>query len=101
MNECPRVKKVKCTKEKKKVKGWSTEETKDKANSPFEIDTEEIKKWRDLSQEEIDQCWKKLTESLSLEYWTSARSRIVKERLSEVEVHPWSGGGCAEARNTK
>ena len=40
MNECPRAKKVKCTIEEKKVKGWSTEELKDKANSRFEIDTE-------------------------------------------------------------
>ena len=32
--------KVKCTKVKKKVKGWSTEEMKDKQS--FEIDTEEM-----------------------------------------------------------
>ena len=40
---------VKCTKEKKKVKGWSIEEMKEKVNSLVEIDTEEMKKWRGLS----------------------------------------------------
>ena len=37
--------KVKCPKEEKKVKGWSSEEMKDKVNSRFEIDTEEMIKW--------------------------------------------------------
>ena len=35
---------VKCTKEKNKVKGWSIEELKDKANSLLEVDTENEKK---------------------------------------------------------
>ena len=52
---------VKCTKEKKQVKGCSTEEMRDKVNSHVEIDTEEMIEWRSLRQEEIDQCWKKLT----------------------------------------
>ena len=39
------VEKRKCVKEQKKVKGWSTEEMKNKANSLLvEEDTEEIKK---------------------------------------------------------
>ena len=37
--------KVKCTKEKKKVKGWSTEEVKDKVGSLVQMDTEEMIKW--------------------------------------------------------
>ena len=46
---------------KKKVKGWSTEEMKDKGNSRLEEDTEEeMKTRRGLNQEEMDQCWKKL-----------------------------------------
>ena len=42
------------------MKGWSTEEMKDKANSLLKEDTEEIIKWRGMSQEEMDQCWKNL-----------------------------------------
>ena len=34
----------------------------DKVNSHVEIDTEEMIKWRSLSQEEIDQCWKNLAD---------------------------------------
>ena len=47
---------VKCTKEKKKVKGRSAGEMKDKANSLLEEDTEELRKWRGMNQEEMDQC---------------------------------------------
>ena len=53
-------KEVTGTKEKKKVKGWSTEEVKDIPNSRLEGDTEEMRQWRRMSQEEMDQCWKKL-----------------------------------------
>ena len=52
--------KVTGTKEKKKVKGWSTEEMKDKSNSRLDEDTEEMKEWRGLSQDEMEQLWKKL-----------------------------------------
>ena len=31
---------------------------------------------------------------------TNTRSKKAKERLSEVEVHPWNEGGCAKTRNT-
>ena len=42
------------------MKGWSTEEMKDKPNSLLEEDTEEMREWRHMSQEEMDECWKKL-----------------------------------------
>ena len=74
-------KEVKCTKEEKRVKGWSIEEMKDKVNSLVEIDTKEMIKWRGLSQEEINQCWKNFTEKLRLRFWTSTRSRKAKLRL--------------------
>ena len=48
---------VKGFKEKKKVSGWSMEETKEKLNIAVEEDTEEMKKWRGLSQSEMDQSW--------------------------------------------
>ena len=53
MNECPI--------------GWSTEEIKDKPNSLVEEDTEEMKTWRGINQEEMDQCWKKLAERMEEE----------------------------------
>ena len=73
--------KGKCT--MKKVEGWSTEEMKDKANSLLEVDTEEMRKWRGMSREEMDQCWKNLAEQKwRLTFWTGARSSTVKERPS-------------------
>ena len=49
-------------KKEKKVKGWS------KAKQLFlEEDTEEVKKWRGMSQEEMDQCWKRLAEKMEEE----------------------------------
>ena len=74
---------VKCTKEKVKVKGWFIEEMKDKVNSFKEIDTEEIMKWRGLSQEEIDQCWKNWPEKLRLKFRTDTRSRTGQRLLGK------------------
>ena len=42
---------------KKKVKGLSTEEMKDPANSHLEEDTYELRTWRGRDQEEVDECW--------------------------------------------
>ena len=53
---------MKGTKEKKKVKGSSTEEMKDKPSSSWEEDTAEMRRWRSLNQEEMDECWKNLAE---------------------------------------
>ena len=48
-------KRVKVLKEKKKVPGWSMEEIKERPNIAAEKeDAEEMKKWRGLSQSEID-----------------------------------------------
>ena len=58
---------VRGTKEKKKVKGGSTEEMKDKPNSLLEEETGEMVEWRHMSQEETDQCWKKLAEKMDEE----------------------------------
>ena len=64
-----------CTKETKKLRGWSTEEMKDKASSPSREDTEEMRTWRDLNQEEMDQCWKKLAERMEEEVLDKYKSR--------------------------
>ena len=47
-------------KEKKNVKKWSTEEMKGKPSSSLEEDTEEMRKWRGMSQDGMDRCWKDL-----------------------------------------
>ena len=60
-------KEVRGTKEKKKVKGSSTEEMKDKPSSSLEEDTGEMIEWRSMSQEEMDQCWKMLAEKIEEE----------------------------------
>ena len=49
MNACFKAKKVRGTKEKKNMKGWSAEEMKDKANVLLEEDTEDMRTWRGLA----------------------------------------------------
>ena len=46
------------TKEKKKVPGWTIEEMKGRPYIAVEEDTEEMKRWRGLSESEMDLCWK-------------------------------------------
>ena len=59
-------------KEKKIVPGWSVEEMRETPNIAVVGDTEEMRKWRGLSQSEMDQCWKNLAERLDEEEsWTS------------------------------
>ena len=40
---------------------------KDQANSHLLEDTEEMRTWRGLNQEEIDQCWKEWSEKIEEE----------------------------------
>ena len=47
---------VKGTKEKKKVKGWSTEEMNNHESSYVVEGTEEMAEWRSINQEEMDRC---------------------------------------------
>ena len=91
---------VHCTKEKKKVKGWSAEEMKGKPSSSLEIDTEEMIKRRGLRQDEVGRCWKNLAAKWKGRSWTSTRPRTAKERLAEVETTRWNGGVCVEAGST-
>ena len=67
-----------------KVKGWSTEEMKDQANSHQEADTEELRTWRGLNQDEMDQCWEKLAERTEGEVLD--KYKVAKERLAESEA---------------
>ena len=54
-------------KEKKRAPGCSTEEMKEKPNTDFVEDAEELRKWRCLNQNEIDLCWKNLAERMEEE----------------------------------
>ena len=65
---------VKGFKEKKTVPGWSVEEMKEKPDIAVEEDAEDMRKWKGLSQSEMDQCW------------TSTRSKKAREMPSEVDV---------------
>ena len=84
-----------------KVKGWSAEEMKDKPSSPLEEETGEMMEWRSMSQEETDQCRKKLAEKMEEEVWTRTRSRTANERLAEAEAPFWNGGVYEEAGCTE
>ena len=66
-------KRLKNPKEKKEVPGWSVEEMKERPNIAVEKDTEEVKKWRSLSQSEMDLCWKKLVEKMEEEVLVQSR----------------------------
>ena len=59
--------KARGTKAKKQVTGWSIEEIKDKPKCLLEEDTEEMRKWRGMNQEEMDQCRKKMAERMEEE----------------------------------
>ena len=54
-------------KEKKELSGRSMQEMKEKLNIAVEEDIEEMKKWRGLSQSDMDQSWKNLAEIMEEE----------------------------------
>ena len=58
---------VKGFKEKNIVPGWSIEEIMEKTNIAVEEDIEEMRKWRGLTQSDIDLCCKKLAERMEEE----------------------------------
>ena len=70
---------VNCFREKKKVSGWSMEEVRESQILRVEVDTEDIRKCRGLSQCEMDLCWKNLT-----------------ERMEEEVLDKYKGGKCRD-----
>ena len=52
---------------KKKVPGWSIKEMKERPDIAVEEETEDMKRWRSLSQSEMDLSWKKLAERMEEE----------------------------------
>ena len=49
------------------MEGWSTEEMKTKSREDREKDSEKNVEWRSMSQEEMDECWKRLAEKMEEE----------------------------------
>ena len=74
---------------------------KEKPNVAVVDDTEELTKWRGLSQSGMDICCKVLAERMEEEVLARIRSRKEKERPSVIEGAPLSGGGCTKTTNTE
>ena len=79
--------KVTGAKVKKQVKGWSTEEMKDQSCRHLEEDTKEMRTWRSLKREEIDQCWKKLAKK-------SEEEVLDKYRVEDSKREAYRGRGA-------
>ena len=67
---------VKCTKEEKKVKGWSIEEMKGKVTGLVERDTEEMIKWRGFESGRDRSMLEEFGGQMRLTFWTSTRSKM-------------------------
>ena len=93
MNACHKAKRVKGLKEKKKVQGRSIEEMKEKPNVAVVEDAGEMRKWRGLSQSEMDFCWKDSTKRMEEEVMDK-----YKEEESEREAFRDRGGVPLEWR---
>ena len=72
MSRGQRAKKAKA---KEEVPGWSAEEMKERPNIAVEEGTEEMKRWRNLNQSEMDLFWKKLAERIWEEVLDKYRAR--------------------------
>ena len=93
---------VKGFKEKRKVSGWSMEEMREKPNIALEIDTERNEKMERSEPERNGPMleefgWKNGGGSDG----ARTKSKKAKKRLSEEEVLPRNGEGCAKTRNTE
>ena len=58
------------------MKGWSIEEMKGKVTGLVERDTEEMIKWRGLSQEGDRSMLEEFGGDMRLTFWTSTRSKM-------------------------
>ena len=93
--------KVKDTKDKKKVPGWSVEEMKERPDIAGEEDTEEMKRWRSLNQIEMDLCWKKLAERMEEEVLDKYKVEESKRGAFEGRGNHRIGDECEEVKNTE
>ena len=95
MNTCLKGKnEVYKRKESERMAYWRDE------SSSLEEDTGEMIEWRSMSQEEMDQCWKKLAEKNWGRGPGQAKGRGPKGRLTEVEAPHLNGSVCDEAKKT-
>ena len=76
---------VKGREEKKNVPGWSMEVMKEKPNIAVVEDTEEMRKWRGLSQSD---CWKNLAERMEEEV-------LDKYKVEDNKREAFRGGGAS------
>ena len=74
---------------------------KEKPQSSLEEDTEEMRKWRGLSQSEMDLCWKNLAERMEEDVLEKYKVEETKKRLSELVVLYSNGGGYEETRDAE
>ena len=86
--------------EKKKVKGWSTEEMKNKSWVAREKDTEEMIKWRSMSQEELNECSKRLAGKMEEEVRDKNKVEDSTKRCLQRVRLPF-GGVYEKAGNTE
>ena len=93
--------KVKCTKEKKKVRGWSIEEMKDKVNSRFEIRHRRNDKMERFDSGRDGSMLENLAEKVEAEVLDKFKIENSKREAFKAQAPCWSGGGCAKARNTE
>ena len=77
------------TSAKKKVKGWSTEEMKDKQSSSWEEDIEGVIDRRSMRQEEMDQCWKEFSEKMEEEVLDTCKVEDSKRDAYRGSVLEW------------
>ena len=74
---------------------------KNKPRNDREEDTKEMIEWRSTSQEEMDECWKKLAEKMEDKVRTTTRWRTKKEVLTGENAPFWNGGVNEEAGSTE
>ena len=85
---------VKGPKEKERVPGWSIEEMKEKPNVAVVEDTEEMRKWRGMSQDGMNQCWKMLADRMEEEV-------LDKYNFEESNREAFGGRGAVEWRRVR
>ena len=74
---------------------------KEKPNIAVVEDTEEIRKWRGLSQREMDLCWKNLAGRMEDEVLDKYKVEESQREVFRGRGAPWNGGGYAKSRNTE
>ena len=83
MSQC---KKAEGLDERDKVRGWATEEMKNKSSSLLVEDTEEMIGWRAMSQLDVNECWTKIAGKIEEEV-------LAKYRVENSKREAYRGRG--------